>query len=99
MAKSSSKHSSAASPSANNGVAAMERTIKQLVTAKNLDLTKPLPTTRELGHQHGVSNATACRLLKRLDQGGVVWRRDNGRYYPTESRRIFERRKPYACLI
>ena len=38
-------------------------------------------------------------MLKRLDEQGVIWRRDNGRYYPNESRRLFERRKPYACLI
>lgn len=77
----------------------MERTIKQLAGDKRWDVTKPLPTTRELGEQHAVSNATACRLLKRLDEEGVIWRRDNGRYYPTASRRLFERRKPYACLI
>jgi hypothetical protein len=87
------------SPRASVGAAALERTIKQLITGKNWDIHKPLPTTRELGEQHDVSNATACRLLKRLDQDGTVWRRENGRYYPNESRRIFERRKPYACLI
>ncbi|MEX2044222.1 MAG: substrate-binding domain-containing protein, partial [Opitutus sp.] len=46
-----------------------------------------------------VSNASACRVLKRLDQEGAIWRRENGRYYTTQSRRILERRKPYACLI
>jgi hypothetical protein len=83
----------------NSGVADLERTLKQLVVAKRLDINKPLPTTRELGEQHHVSNASACRLLKRLDEEGVIWRRENGRYYPNESRRLFERRKPYACLI
>jgi hypothetical protein len=81
------------------GVAGLERTVKQLVTSKTWDLNRPLPTTRELGEQHHVSNASACRLLKRLDEEGVIWRRENGRYYPNESRRLFERRKPYACLI
>ena len=85
--------------STGRGVAELERTLKQLVIAKGLDINKPLPTTRELGEQHHVSNASACRLLKRLDEQGVIWRRDNGRYYPNESRRLFERRKPYACLI
>jgi DNA-binding LacI/PurR family transcriptional regulator len=80
-------------------VAELERTVKLLVVAKNRDLNKPLPTTRELGEQHQVSNASACRLLKRLDEDGVIWRRENGRYYPNESRRLFERRRPYACLI
>src|SRR4051812_6051766 len=96
MARSSSK---LAPLSASAGVTALERTIKQLVTGKNWDAHKPLPTTRELGEQHELSNATACRLLKRLDHEGVIWRRDNGRYYANESRRIFERRKPYACLV
>ena len=86
-------------PVAKAGVVELERTIKQLVAAKSRDITRPLPTTRELGEQHHVSNATACRLLKRLDEQGVIWRRDNGRYYPNASRRVFERRKPYACLI
>src|SRR5687768_6640659 len=85
--------------STGRGVAELERTVKQLVIAKGLDINKPLPTTRELGEQHQVSNASACRLLKRLDEQGVIWRRDNGRYYPNESRRLFERPKPYACLI
>jgi DNA-binding MarR family transcriptional regulator len=83
----------------NGGVAGLERTVMQLVTAKNRDIHEALPTTRELGEQHNVSNASACRLLKRLDEEGLIWRRDNGRYYPNESRRLFERRKPYACLI
>ncbi len=40
-----------------------------------------------------------CRLLKRLDDGRVIWRRENGRYYLNESRRLLERRRPYACLL
>src|SRR5688500_7511560 len=84
---------------AGRGVAELGRTLKHLVTAKRLDINKPLPTTRELGERRQVSNASACRLLKRLDEQGVIWRRENGRYYPVESRRLFERRKPYACLI
>jgi DNA-binding LacI/PurR family transcriptional regulator len=94
----SSKISTRSSTS-KGGVAELERTVKQLIGAKNRDIKKPLPTTRELGEQHQVSNASACRLLKRLDEEGVVWRRENGRYYPNESRRLFERRRPYACLI
>lgn len=77
----------------------MEQSIRQLVTSKHCDLTKPLPTTRELGAQHHVSNASACRLLKRLDDEGLIWRRENGRYFPAASRRLLERRKPYACLV
>jgi hypothetical protein len=82
-----------------SGVAELEKTVRQLVTSKTWDINQPLPTTRELGDQHDVSNASACRLLKRLDEEGVIWRRDNGRYYRNESRRLYERRKPYACMI
>jgi DNA-binding LacI/PurR family transcriptional regulator len=81
------------------GVSELERSIRQLVAANHWDLHQPLPTTRELGERHHISNASVCRLLKRLDEDGVIWRRPNGRYYLNESRRIFERRKPYACLI
>ena len=93
------KHSIRSPTRNGRGVAELERTVRQLVTSKNRDINRPLPTTRELGEQHGVSNASACRLLKRLDEKGVIWRRENGRYYPNESRRLFERRRPYACLI
>jgi DNA-binding MarR family transcriptional regulator len=81
------------------GVAELKKTIKQLITSKSCDIHQPLPTMRELAEQHYIFNASVCRLLKRLDDEGVIWRRQNGRYYPNESRRIFERRKPYACLI
>ena len=94
-----SPRNSASSNSRNGGVAGLERTVKQLVKSRNWDINKPLPTTRELGEQHHVSNASACRLLKRLDEEGVIWRRENGRYYANASRRLFERRRPYACLI
>lgn len=87
------------SSTATGGVAELEQRVKQLIVSKTWDINQPLPTTRELGEQHQVSNATACRLLKRLDEEGVLWRRENGRYYPNESRRLFERHRPYACLI
>ena len=73
-----------------SGVAELEKTVRQLVTSKAWDINQPLPTTRELGDQHQVSNASACRLLKRLDEEGVIWRRDNGRYYRNESRRLYD---------
>lgn len=81
------------------GVAGMEAALRRLAVQKTWDIQLPLPTTRELGERYGISNASACRLLKRLDEEEVVWRRENGRYYMAESRRLFERRKPYACLL
>jgi hypothetical protein len=80
-------------------VAGLEAALRRLAEQKAWDVNRPLPTTRELGDRYRISNASACRLLKRLDDEKVIWRRDNGRYYLAESRRIFERPKPYACLL
>jgi hypothetical protein len=82
-----------------NGVQDLEETVRRLAEGKTWDVNAPLPTTRELGDHFRVSNASACRVLKRLDGEKVIWRRDNGRYYFNESRRLYERRKPYACLL
>ena len=81
------------------GVADLEKSIRQIAVETNWDVHKPLPTTRELGERYGISNASVCRLLKRLYEGKTIWRRDNGRYYFNDSRRLFERLKPYACLL
>lgn len=81
------------------GVTELEAALRRLALKKSWDAKTPLPTTRELGDRYGVSNASACRLLKKLDAEKVLWRRANGRYYPLESRHMFERRKPYACLL
>jgi len=84
---------------AGEGVAGLEAALRRLAGQKTWNVQVPLPTTRELGDRYGISNASACRLLKKLDEEEVVWRRENGRYYVAESRRLFERRKPYACLL
>ncbi|MBL9214471.1 MAG: LacI family DNA-binding transcriptional regulator [Opitutaceae bacterium] len=81
------------------GVPGLERAVRRLAELKSWDAQAPLPTTRELGERYRISNASACRLLKRLDDEEVIWRRSNGRYYLTESRRLFERPKQYACLL
>ncbi len=81
------------------GVPDLEIAMRQLSEQKAWDVQTPLPTTRELGERYAISNASACRLLKRLDEEKVIWRRENGRYYLNESRRLFEKRKPYACLL
>ena len=80
-------------------MAELESAVKHIATARTWNATEPFPTTREFGERFGISNASVCRLLKRLGEEGVIWRRENGRYYPVESRRLYERRKPYACLI
>lgn len=91
--------SSSKTLAAGEGVAGLEAALRKLAEQKAWDVQQPLPTTRELGERYHISNASACRLLKRLDEEDVIWRRDNGRYYVAESRRIFERPKPYACLL
>ncbi|WP_233256584.1 substrate-binding domain-containing protein [Opitutus sp. ER46] len=81
------------------GSAELEKALRQIATAKSWNAAEPLPTTREMGEHFGISNATACRLLIRLSDEGVIWRRDNGRYYLNDSRRLVELHKPYACLL
>jgi hypothetical protein len=85
--------------SGGKGVADLEMALRVLSERRSWDVQTPLPTTRELGERYGISNASVCRLLKRLDDEKVIWRRENGRYYLNESRRLFEKRKPYACLL
>ena len=89
----------AALRSSPQGVAALEKAIRHLVGEKKWDAGKPLPTTRDYGGQFGISNASVCRLFKRLGTENVIWRRHNGRYYLKESRHLLERRRPYACLL
>ncbi|MFK5922038.1 MAG: GntR family transcriptional regulator [Verrucomicrobiota bacterium] len=57
-----------------------------------------LPTTRALGEKFGVANTTASRVLHRLEQEGLVWKQDNGRYFLESSRQLVHRPKPIACL-
>ncbi|HTX53601.1 MAG TPA: substrate-binding domain-containing protein [Candidatus Baltobacteraceae bacterium] len=82
-----------------NGAPDLEKTIRRLASTRAWDVHKPLPTTREIGSRYAISNATVCRLLNRLYGEGVIWRQENGRYFLNESRQLFERRKPYACLL
>lgn len=83
---------------AGEGGVELERVLRTLVETKAWDLSRPLPTTREIGQRFGISNATVCRLLIRLSAEGLIWRRSNGRYFLNESRRVFEN-EPYACLL
>lgn len=59
----------------------------------------PLPTTRALGEKFRTSHGTAFRILRRLEQQGLVWRHANGRFYPAWARRALERPKPLAVLL
>ncbi|MGH8021339.1 MAG: substrate-binding domain-containing protein, partial [Opitutaceae bacterium] len=61
---------------------------------------RPLPATRELGDQFGVSNTTVFRVFSRLTREGEIWQHPtNGRYYPSTARLLLDRPKPVACLF
>src|SRR5690606_23023671 len=59
----------------------------------------PLPTTRQLAGEHGLSNASAHRVLRKLTERGVLWRHENGRYYPAAARAVLDRPRPLVCLL
>lgn len=81
------------------GSAGLEQSVRRLAESGEWQLEARLPTTRQLGERFGISNASVSRLLQRLDDEGVIWRRDNGRYYPAGSERLYGRPKTYACLL
>lgn len=81
------------------GVEDLEKAIRRVATMQLWTVPEALPTTRELGERYRISNASVCRLLQRLDEEDIVWRRDNGRYYLNDARRLYEKLKPYACLL
>ena len=61
---------------------------------------RPLPTTRDLGHEFGVANTTVYRVLRDFALSGEIWQHPtSGRYYPAAARVLLDRPKPIACLI
>lgn len=58
-----------------------------------------IPPTRELGLRFGLSHATVHRLLRRLENEGLLWRADNGRCYATAVKRYVAPLRPMACLL
>lgn len=82
-----------------SGSAQLEAYIRHIVSDENRKATTPLPTTRELGRQFSISHATAYRVLWRLADAGLLWRRDNGRFYPPSSRQLYEQKPPLTCLL
>ncbi len=85
--------------SGGHGVASLEAHIRQVARSQKWDMKKPLPTTRRLGVDYNISNASVSRLLNRLHEEGTIWRRKNGRYFLNASRSLLEKPKPYACLL
>ena len=62
------------------GVEDLNKAVRRVAGLHGWDARLPLPTTRELGGRYSISNASVCRLLKRLAEEKVIWRRANGRY-------------------
>jgi hypothetical protein len=81
------------------GIEDLEQEVRRVASSQLWNARVPLPTTREFGERYRISNASVCRLLKRLSEEKTIWRRENGRYYLNESRKLYERHKPYACLL
>lgn len=80
------------------GDAGLAAELRKLIAQAPSD--RPLPTTRELGEQHGVANTTIYRVLRQMAERGEIWQNQtNGRYYPPGARELFDRPKPVACLI
>lgn len=72
--------------------------LRRLIADAPVD--RPLPTTRELGDEHGVANTTVYRVLRSMAETGEIWQHQtNGRYYPPAARALLDRPKPVACLI
>lgn len=86
-------------PPAGHGAGDLEQAVREATQSERWQLEARLPTTRELGERFGVSNATVSRVLERLAQEGVVWRRPNGRYYRGDAAKLLAEPKTYACLV
>lgn len=82
-----------------NGVAALRGRLTEIGADERWPLLEPVPVTRFLGNNFGVSNVSAHRVLSELAGQGLLWRAPNGRYFRAEARRLLERPAPVACLF
>lgn len=78
---------------------AVEAAVRRMISGAAGGGDRPLPTTREIARQCGTSNATVQRVLSRLAAQGVLWRKENGRYYAGAARFLLEKPKPIGCLL
>ncbi len=81
------------------GVAALRESLLALCESRRWPTLEPLPATRFLGGNFGISNVSAFRVLNELSDGGQLWRATNGRYFLPDARRLLEKPAPVACLI
>lgn len=82
-----------------NGVLALRGRLREISVDSQWPLLEPVPVTRFLGKNFGVSNVSAYRVLSELAAQGLLWRAPNGRYFRPEARRLLERPSPVACLF
>lgn len=82
-----------------HGAAELEPLLRRHLSQPPRDLKVPLPTTRTLAEGFAVANTTAYRVLLKLHAEGLLWRTENGRFYPAGSRALLEKPKPFACLL
>lgn len=77
----------------------LEEWLREKSVLKNAKALEPLPATRVLGEKFGVSHGTAFRLLCALEREGLIWRHDNGRFYPALAGKVLGRPKPLAVML
>lgn len=77
----------------------LEKWLNDQVLRQDADALKPLPATRALGEQFGISHGTVFRLLRRMEADGKVWRHANGRFYPALAGKVLGRSKPLAVML
>ncbi len=81
------------------GVFSLRQSLLDLCKSHQWPTLEPLPVTRFLGDNFGISNVSAFRILNELSDSGQLWRAANGRYFLSEARRLLEKPAPVACLI
>ncbi|MFH1496780.1 MAG: substrate-binding domain-containing protein [Verrucomicrobiota bacterium] len=90
------KKSAASSPKPSQR---LEVHLRACARGESWPVENPLPTTRDLAAEFGVSAATAFRLLQALAAENLFWQHTSGRFYRAAARPILDRPRPVACLI
>lgn len=84
-------------PSAKNRE--FEETIRRQLTSGALEAGAPLPPTRELAEEHGLSSSTVYRILLRLTAEKLLAQHSNGRFLPASNAPSSGPSQPFACLL
>ena len=65
----------------------LAKLLRQAIQRGQWSVGAPLPTTRQLANEHGVSLVTVRAVLQRLEQQGLIERRQCGHGSDASSRR------------